>query len=104
HPTDRLSVRIACRTAVWPSAVLEAALCRIWGEPAVGVFELAPLRRRDVVAGAEVSGLALESFSVNCIRQCRSVRDQTITAQSPASLFKKDGRLPRSVAKIYFRG
>src|SRR5207302_384150 len=40
HPTDRLSVRIACRTAVWPSAILETALREIWGEPAVGAFEL----------------------------------------------------------------
>jgi hypothetical protein len=39
-PVERLSVRIACRTAVWPAATLETALCGIWGEAAVGVFEL----------------------------------------------------------------
>jgi predicted NACHT family NTPase len=62
HPTSRLSVRIACRTAVWPSATLEPALRSIWGDAAVGVLELAPLRRRDVVAAAEATGLDAESF------------------------------------------
>jgi hypothetical protein len=44
-PTDRLSIRIACRTAVWPAETLGRALTDIFGEQA-GVFELAPLRRR----------------------------------------------------------
>jgi hypothetical protein len=46
--SDRLSIRIACRTAVWPAGTLGTAFKEIWGEAAVGVFELAPLRRRDV--------------------------------------------------------
>ncbi|MGA2795678.1 MAG: hypothetical protein ABSE69_19605 [Roseiarcus sp.] len=52
-PTDRLSIRIACRTAVWPERTLEPALKEIWGDAAVGIFELAPLRRVDVTAAAE---------------------------------------------------
>ena len=41
-PSGRLSVRIACRTAVWPAGTLGTAFTNIWGEAAVGVFELAP--------------------------------------------------------------
>ncbi|PYX49231.1 MAG: hypothetical protein DMG76_37815, partial [Acidobacteria bacterium] len=105
RPKDRLSIRIACRTAVWPSAILEAALRRIWGEAAAGVFELAPLRRRDVVAAAEVSGIGVESFfselySVNAV----PFAIKPLTLNLLLSLFKKEGRLPRSVANIYFRG
>ena len=58
-PTSRLSFRVACRTAVWPALTLERALMNIWGESSVGVFELAPLRRIDVLAAAddrEISG------------------------------------------------
>src|SRR6516225_9473000 len=53
YPTARMSVRIACRTAAWPHELLETAFKKIWGEDSVGVFELAPLRRRDVTAAAE---------------------------------------------------
>jgi hypothetical protein len=42
-PTDRLSIRIACRTAVWPADTLGAALKGVWGEES-GAFELVPLR------------------------------------------------------------
>src|SRR6202022_1347739 len=34
YPTARMSVRIACRTAVWPHEPLETALKKIWGEDA----------------------------------------------------------------------
>jgi len=52
HPTARMSVHIACRMAAWPHELLEKAFENIWGEDAVGVFELAPLRRRDVIEAA----------------------------------------------------
>jgi hypothetical protein len=105
HPTARLSVRIACRTAVWPSDTLEPALCRIWGDSAVGVFELAPLRRRDVVAAAEAMGIEADDF----VREVYSVSAvpfaiKPLTLNLLLALFKKDGRLPRSAAEIYFRG
>jgi hypothetical protein len=31
YPTARMSVRIACRTAVWPHELLETAFKNIWG-------------------------------------------------------------------------
>lgn len=62
HPTQRLSIRIACRTFVWPHAPLETALRAIWGEASVGVFELAPLRRNDVADAARVRGIDPERF------------------------------------------
>jgi hypothetical protein len=105
QPTARLSIRIACRTAVWPSATLETALCRLWGEPAVGVFELVPLRRRDVVAAVEETGIDADSF----IRELYAANAvpfavKPLTLNLLLALFKKDGKLPRSVADIYLRG
>jgi len=46
YSASRLFLRIACRTAVGPAGILETALNDLWGEAAVGVFELAPLRKR----------------------------------------------------------
>lgn len=56
----RLCLRIACRTAIW-QPVLEG-LREIWGENSVGVYELAPLRRIDVVKAAEAEGLPAADF------------------------------------------
>jgi predicted NACHT family NTPase len=62
HPTERLSIRITCRTAVWPVQTLEPALNHIWGEAAVGAFELAPLRRTDVMSAASLHGVDSADF------------------------------------------
>ena len=53
----RLTLRIACRTAVFPS-VLEEGLKKLFGESSVGIYELAPLRRKDVTEAAKAEGIA----------------------------------------------
>ncbi len=58
---DRLYLRIACRTAIW-QPVLEEGLKEIWGENSVGVYELAPLRRIDVIEAAKAKGLSEDDF------------------------------------------
>lgn len=59
--TKRLFLRITCRTAVW-SITLEEQLRQIWGKDAVGVYELAPLRRTDVKLAAASEGVKSEDF------------------------------------------
>jgi hypothetical protein len=61
-PADRLSVRIACRTAVWPSGTLGRTLREIYGEPNAGVLELAPLRRRDVLTALAANEIDPDEF------------------------------------------
>lgn len=53
--------RITCRTADW-SYNLEEYLKEKWGEDHVGVYELAPLRRIDVIEAASKSGIEPENF------------------------------------------
>jgi hypothetical protein len=60
-PTERLSIRIACRTAVWPAETLGSALKDIFGEQA-GAFELAPLRRADIFTALDARGIPPEGF------------------------------------------
>jgi hypothetical protein len=57
----RLTLRIACRTAVFPS-VLEKGLKKLFGESSVGIYELAPLRRKDVTEAAKAEGIAPNTF------------------------------------------
>ncbi|KGF71730.1 hypothetical protein DO97_15710 [Neosynechococcus sphagnicola sy1] len=61
NEVHRLCLRIACRTAVWP-AVLEEGLKEIWGENSVGVYELAPLRRIDVIEAAKAERCSPDDF------------------------------------------
>jgi hypothetical protein len=56
YPRDRLFLRVACRTAEWPLD-LERGLKELWGQDRFGAYELAPLRRLDVVQAAEAEGL-----------------------------------------------
>jgi predicted NACHT family NTPase len=57
----RLCLRIACRTAIW-QPVLEEGLKEIWGENSVGVYELAPLRRIDVIEAAKAERCSPDDF------------------------------------------
>ncbi|WP_287254362.1 hypothetical protein, partial [Moorena sp. SIO4E2] len=56
-----LTLRIACRPAVLPS-VLESELKEIFGEDSLGIYQLVPLRRKDVVKAPEANGIDPESF------------------------------------------
>ena len=58
---QRLHLRIACRTAIWPP-VFEDGLKQLWGKDAVGVYELAPLRRKDVREAARAEAIELDGF------------------------------------------
>lgn len=104
-PTDRLSIRIACRTMLWPSATLEPALQKIWGEDQVRVVELAPLRRVDVIEAAELQGIDPEQF-IPALFEASAVpfAIKPLTLNMLFDLFKREGRLPRSVAELYRRG
>jgi hypothetical protein len=105
YPISRMSVRIACRTAVWPGGILEPSLNTLWGENTVGVFELAPLRRRDVVLAAEANGIDASSF-VQELYAANAVpfAIKPLTLNLLLGLFQRDGRLPRSIADLYRRG
>jgi len=61
YPVERLNLRVACRTANWPN-ILEDAFKDVWGTDAVKVYELAPLRRKDVVEAAKANSLNLSAF------------------------------------------
>jgi predicted NACHT family NTPase len=57
---DRLYLRIACRTAVFPK-LLEKGL-ENWGQNRLEIYELAPLRRVDVMLAVNDNGLNTNAF------------------------------------------
>ena len=104
-PTDRLSVRVACRTAVWPAATLGRTLTGIWGESGLGVFELAPLRRRDVVIALAANGIDPNEFIPKLFgAQAVAFAIKPLTLKMLIGFYKRDGRLPTSTGDLYRQG
>jgi hypothetical protein len=105
YPTARMSVRIACRTAVWPASTLGYALHTIWGEEASGVFELAPLRRKDVAEAAktyqiEPDAFVRELYAANAV----PFAIKPLTLKMLLNLYHQDGCLPSSSRELYIHG
>ncbi|WNZ22630.1 hypothetical protein HJG54_07010 [Leptolyngbya sp. NK1-12] len=58
---NRLHLRLACRTFVFP-AILEEGLKKLWKEANFAIYKLAPLRRIDVIEAAKAEGLSSNDF------------------------------------------
>jgi hypothetical protein len=103
-PTDRLSIRIACRTAVWPAGTLGLVLNRIWGEGS-GAFELAPLRRRDVFTALEDCGIPTEDF-MRALFAAQAVpfAIKPLTLKMLLTIYQQRGNLPNSNIELYKQG
>ena len=104
QPTERLRVRFACRTADWPP-FLEAQLRMIWGDDRCGVYEIAPLRYRDVREAAAVRGLNPEAFTTEMRRKkAGALASKPVTLNFLLNLFASQGRFPASQAELYRKG
>jgi len=103
-PVDRLSVRIACRTAEWPSG-LESALRRLWGNDAVKAFELAPLRRVDVAEAARATGVDPNAFlSELGRREAVPLAIKPVTLDFLLNTYRRRQGFPASQAQLYAEG
>jgi hypothetical protein len=100
-PCDRLSLRIACRTADWPTT-LEEALTASFEE--VCVVEILPLRREDVRTIASAYGDP-EPF-LAAIEQAGAVplASRPLTLKLLARDFSQTGTLPVRSADLYAAG
>ena len=101
---DRLSLRIGCRTAEWPKT-LEEGMNRLWGEGSIGVYELAPLRRADVVVAAEANGLGSSAF-LGALDEAEAVplAIKPVTLEFLLESFGETGAFPRRQADLYLDG
>lgn len=102
---SRLFVRVACRTLAWPQRIIEQVLINKFGEDAVAVYEVAPLRRKDVMLAASIEGLDPYAF-VAAVRDAQAVplAIKPLTLSMLLKLFKKEKGLEGSQLELYDRG
>lgn len=104
YPIERLYLRIACRTADWPS-ILENGLKELWGNDVVKVYELAPLRRMDVVEAAKVNNLDPEAFLYEIDRkEVVPLTIKPITLNFLLNTYRKKGSFPSTKSELYLEG
>lgn len=104
YPLARLNLRIACRTADWPSG-FEANLRRLWDEEAVKIYELAPLRRVDVGEAAKTNGLNEEAFLTELDkREVVPLAIKPVTLKFLLNTYGRHGQFPSSQADLYLEG
>lgn len=96
-PRERLVLRIACRTALWPERLTEEL-----GSPAV--LELLPLRRCDVWAAAEARGIDAAAFLQAVIgRSAQALASRPLTLEMLLAQFAA-GRFPSTRVDLYQQG
>lgn len=104
YPISRLRLRIMCRASEWP-ALLDEELPRLWGADNFRVYELAPLRRVDVVALAQAHGVQPDQFLAEVSRHdAAPLAMVPITLQLLLRLFRSTGHLAGTRAELYARG
>lgn len=103
-PVDRLSIRIACRTAVWPAETLGAALEDLWPEAAV-TLELAPLRRQDIFNALDAEEIPSEGF-MRALFSAHAIpfAIKPLTLRLLLAIYRQHGSLPESSRELYKLG
>jgi len=104
YSVSRLYVRIACRTADWPNS-LEDGLEQLYSKGAVGVYELAPLKRVDVAEAARANNLDPEVFLQEIDRkEIVPLASKPVTLNLLLNIYWKHGQFPSTQAELYFAG
>ena len=101
---NRLSLRVGCRTAEWPKKLGEG-MNKLWGKGAVGIYELAPLRRADVAGAAEANGLDSAAF-LGAVDEAEAVplAIKPVTLEFLLESYGETGIFPRRQTDLYLDG
>jgi predicted NACHT family NTPase len=101
---DRLCLRLACRTALWPN-ILERELKEMWGEDGFQIFEMAPLTRPDVEIAAAKNELDTQRFLAEIDRkEVVPLAIKPVTLALLIGVFGQDEMLPATSVDLYERG
>jgi hypothetical protein len=105
EPTNRLRIRIACRTAPWPE-LLGNALTAIYGDSGFEAYELVPLRRRDVDHALERRGVNdRQSFFDRVeVLDVSSFAIKPVTLNFLINTYLRERDLPANQIELYERG
>jgi hypothetical protein len=102
RPLDKLRLRLACRTAELPS-FLEKEFRALWRDKErIGIYELAPLRRKDVevAAGANAEGF----LAAVAQREVASLAIKPVTLRFLLRQYRPPKDLPRTRWELYREG
>lgn len=103
-PTGKLRLRIACRTKEWPNS-LESSLHTLWGKNDVGVYELAFLRKKDVIEAANLNNIGSNMFLKEIDdKEVVPLAIKPITLNFLLNIFKKTGKFPKTKNELYIAG
>lgn len=104
YPVERLALRIACRTAEWPTT-FEEGLKELWGKDQVGVYELAPLRHVDVAEAARVHTIDPETF-LQLVNENNAVpfAIKPVTLKFLLNTYLQSQAFPSTQTDLYLKG
>jgi len=104
YPIDRLSFRIASRTAEFPRS-LENHLHQTWGKENFQVYELCPLQASDVWEAAVVNDISPEDFFNEIVeKDAGTLAARPITLRFLLNLYQKNNRFPDKLTELYEQG
>jgi hypothetical protein len=104
QPLDRVRIILVCRAAEWHQADGQA-LASLWREDATSaVFELCPLRWKDVELAARLSGVDPSAFLREVVRhRVQGLAARPITLRLLLNEMRGDGGLPGSHCELFSR-
>jgi hypothetical protein len=103
-PTERLLVRIACRTAEWPRGI-EDELHRMWPNDQIQIRELIQLTREQVVAAAKARAVDSDLFLARLNeRDLKPLAIKPITLNFLLDAFEHDHELAGTRKDVYEQG
>lgn len=104
-PLDRLRLRIACRTAVWPQ-LLEGKLRALFDDSNLAKYELAPLAKEDVRVAIEAEVPSVADHFIEEVDRVEAVSlaIQPITLQMLINIYRQDQQLPATKREVFERG
>lgn len=101
---ENLYLRIACRTSEW-SNYLESNLISIWNEKEVVVYELAPLRRKDVDIAIKQNGIDSPSFYEQVYeKDVQPLAMKPITLNFLIKIFSNSYTFPNTRKELFEKG
>lgn len=103
-PTERLYLRIACRTAEWPRGI-EDALDAIWRKEQIQIRELLPLTKEQVVDAAKARAVDPALFlAMLHERDLKPLAIKPITLNFLLDAFAEKRELARTRKEVYEQG
>lgn len=104
YPVERLFLRVASRTAEWPIS-LEEGLKEIWGEDSTKIYELAPLRKVDVIEAARSNDLDGVKFLDEIdLKEVVPFAIKPVTLNFLLNIYVKNMQFPSTKKDLYLEG